>query len=92
MVNERKSLTRQEKNTMPRPKVIRIHYQCQFSDCNYDWQTRRDSPPARCPGCQRANWMHGDRAKQALLKQLTSATCEGKLTLKETPAVIEAEA
>ena len=51
---------------MPRPGVIRPTYQCQYSDCHYTFKSRRDSPPARCPNCQRRNWLHGDRAAAAL--------------------------
>lgn len=55
---------------MPRKPVIRQVYQCQFSDCSYTWKTRRDSPPARCPNCQRLDWIHGDRTKLALEQAL----------------------
>lgn len=88
---KRKSLTSQEKMTMPRPKVQRTHYQCQFSDCNYDWQTRRDTPPARCPGCQRVNWMQGDREKRALLQQLQRSGAAPMPSSVETTVAIEAK-
>ena len=59
-------MTRGENNTMTRKLVNRPTYQCQYSDCNYVFKTRRDSPAARCPACGRLNWLHGDRTERAL--------------------------
>lgn len=56
---------------MPRTASTRQIFQCMFSDCGYSWRTRRDTPPARCPGCQRTNWLAGDRALRAIQQELS---------------------